>query len=66
MLRTIKGKITVGIVFISIIVLILINLIIWGIFENNLQTFIINDMEKIRDIVFSEIKRQYPISSEKK
>ncbi len=65
MSRTIKGKITVGIVSISIIVLILINLIIWGIFENNLQTFIINDMEKIRDIVFSEIKRQYPISSEK-
>ncbi|MBU5255113.1 HAMP domain-containing sensor histidine kinase [Tissierella praeacuta] len=63
--RTIKGKITVGIVSISIIVLVVINLIIWGIFERNLQTFIINDMEKIRDIVFSEIKRQYPMSNGK-
>lgn len=65
MLRTIRGKITIGIIIISIVVLIATNLFIWRIFGENLQDFIINDMDKIRTIVLYEIKRQYPVINEK-
>jgi signal transduction histidine kinase len=64
MLKTIRGKITIGVVITSLSVLVIINIIIWGIFEKNLQTFIKNDMEKIRTITFSEMKTQYLISND--
>lgn len=64
MLKTIKGKITIGVVLISLIVLVMINFIVWRVLEDNLQTFIVNDMDKIRTVTFSEMKRQYLIRDE--
>ncbi len=64
MLKTIRGKITLGVVLTSIVVFCMINLITWKIFKDNLQTFIINDMDKLRTIVVSEMKRQYLIENE--
>lgn len=58
MLNTIRGKITTGIILISFIILIIINFVIWKIFESNLETFILNDMEKIRSIIHYELQRQ--------
>lgn len=58
MLNTIRGKITTGIILISFIILIIINIFIWKIFEINLENYILNDMEKIRSIVHYELERQ--------
>ncbi len=60
MLNTIRGKITTGIILISFIILIIINFIIWEIFEDNLHTFILNDMERIISIIQYEFQRQIP------
>lgn len=58
MLNTIRGKITTGIILISFIILIIINFIIWQIFEENLQTFILNDMKRIMSIMYYGLERQ--------
>lgn len=64
MVKTIRGKITIGIVLISLSVIIMINLIVWKVFKDNLQIFIINDMDKVKTITLSEMKRQYLIKDE--
>lgn len=64
MLNTIRGKITTGIILISFIILIIINLTIWKIFEGNLQTSILNDMKRIMSIIHYELQRQTPNPSE--
>lgn len=65
MLKTLRGKTSLGIIIISIIVLITTNLFIWRIFETNLENFIMNDMDKIRTIMVYEVKKQYPVVNEK-
>jgi len=60
MLNTIRGKITTGIIFISFTILIIINFTIWKIFQDNLQTSILNDMKRIMSIIHYEIQRQTP------
>lgn len=58
MLNTIRGKITTGIISISFIILIIINIIIWEIFESNLQSSILNDMKRIISIIHYEPGRE--------
>lgn len=58
MLNTIRGKITTGIILISFIILIIINLTIWQIFEGNLQTSILNDMKRVMSIIHYGLERQ--------
>ncbi len=59
MIKTIKGKITLGAGITSVITLVIINLIIWQVFQNNLKTFIKEDMDKTKSIAVSEIKNLY-------
>lgn len=65
MLKTIKGKITIGVMAISIAIVIIINAIVWNVFENNLEKYIINDMEKMKTMVLAEIIKSYSIGERK-
>lgn len=65
MLKTIKGKITIGVMAISIAMVIIINAIVWNIFESNLEKYIINDMEKMKTMVSTEIIKHYSIGDRK-
>lgn len=64
MLKTIKGKILIGLIITSVFSMVITNIVIWKVFENNLYTFIKNDMDKSKSMVLSEIKLRYPISNE--
>ena len=65
MVKTIKGKITIGVMAISIAMVIIINAIVWNIFESNLEKYIINDMEKMKTMVSTEIIKHYSIGDRK-
>ena len=60
MLNTIRGKITTGIILISFLILIIINITIWKILESNLQSSISNDMRRIVSIIHYEPERKIP------
>gem|GEM_PF-1175203 len=59
MIKTIKGKIIGGLVLTSLVVHVITNAMIWKVFEDNLEKYIINDIDKIKSIAFKEIYEQY-------
>ena len=57
MLKLLEGKSLIGVVIASLSVLVIINIIIWGIFERIYRLLLLQiDMDKIRTITFSEMK----------
>ncbi len=64
MLKTLKGKILCGVLLTSVIIMVITDLIIWKVFENNLHSFIKNDMDKLKTVVLSEITMRYPVSNQ--
>ncbi len=59
MFKSIKTRITLGIMLVSLIVYIITNGIIWGVFKENLKSYIADDMEKMKSIAFKEVEQQY-------
>jgi signal transduction histidine kinase len=57
MIKTLRGKILLGIVLVVLGIYFVINIILWGVFERNLEKYIINDFDKIKSIVNTEIKQ---------
>jgi len=58
-IKTIRGKITLGFVVTTLITLICVNIIIWKVFEENLKKYIKQDMDKAKSISVSDLKKQY-------
>jgi len=58
-IKTIRGKITLGFIVTTLITLICVNLIIWKVFEENLKKYIKQDMDKAKSISVSDLKKQY-------
>lgn len=59
MFKSIKARIILGIMLVSLIVYVITNAIIWGVFEGSLKSYIADDMEKIKSIAFKEVEQQY-------
>lgn len=59
MFKTIKSKIILGIVLVSFGVHVITNVIMWGVFKENLKNHIAGDMDKIKSITYMEIEQQY-------
>lgn len=55
MIKTLRGKILLGIVLVVLAIYIFINVLIWSVFEKNLERYIINDLDKIKSITNTEI-----------
>ncbi|WBW99024.1 HAMP domain-containing sensor histidine kinase [Oceanirhabdus sp. W0125-5] len=61
--KTLRGKIILGVLFISIVVVSLINITVWRVFQDNFKKSIINDMMAIKHITRLEISRNYNLES---
>lgn len=59
MFKTIRGRIIFGIGAVSFGILIITNFTIWKVFKENLNRYIINDMDKIKSITYGEMEQLY-------
>ncbi|MDF2674657.1 MAG: two-component sensor histidine kinase [Clostridiales bacterium] len=59
MFKSVRSKIILGIVLVSLMVHVITNAIMWAVFRENLKRYISNDMDKIKSITYKEVEQQY-------
>lgn len=63
MFKSIKTKIILGIMLVSLMIYVITNVVMWGVFKENLKRYITGDMDKIKSIVYREIEQLYTYDS---
>lgn len=63
MFKSIKTKIILGIMLVSLMIYVITNVIMWGVFKENLKRYITGDMDKIKSIVYREVEQLYTYDS---
>lgn len=59
MIKTIRGKITIGFIATTLITFIIVNLIIWQVFQEEMKNYIKDDMEGAKSVAVEQISNKF-------